>query len=168
MWKPDRNSTQPLYQQIADNLEQRISYGEFPPDSLLPSERKLAELLGVNRSTVVLAYSELRALGIIESRSGSGTRVSNSKWGATPKHTPNWHRYAEGGNFLPNLPFLRRIREALTHDPSLIDFASGELAGDLAPIKEMNTLMSQNRTRPISVMIIRKDMVHSEKRWLHI
>ncbi|MCM3256583.1 PLP-dependent aminotransferase family protein [Paenibacillus sp. FSL H8-0457] len=143
VWKPDRNSTRPLYQQIADDLEQRISYGEFPPGSLLPSERKLAEQLGVNRSTVVLAYSELRALGIIESRSGSGTRVSNSKWGATPKHTPNWRRYAEGGNFLPNLPFLRRIREALAHDPSLIDFASGELAGDLAPIQEMNTLMSQ-------------------------
>ncbi|MGG3282613.1 PLP-dependent aminotransferase family protein [Paenibacillus solani] len=144
MWKPDRNSTDPLYQQIANDLEQRISYGEFPPGSLLPSERKLAEQLGVNRSTVVLAYSELRALGIIESRSGSGTRVSSSKWGATPKHTPNWHRYAEGGSFLPNPPFLRRIREALAQDPTLIDFASGELAGDLVPVQEMNTLMSQN------------------------
>ncbi|KOP64013.1 GntR family transcriptional regulator [Bacillus sp. FJAT-18019] len=144
MWKPDRNSTDPLYQQIANDLEQRISYGEFPPGSLLPSERKLAEQLGVNRSTVVLAYSELRALGIIESRSGSGTRVSSSKWGATPKHTPNWHRYAEGGSFLPNPPFLRRIREALAQDPNLIDFASGELASDLVPVQEMNALMSQN------------------------
>lgn len=145
VWKPDRKSNQPLYQQIADDLEQRISYGEFPPGSLLPSERKLADQLGVNRSTVVLAYAELRSLGIIESRSGSGTRVSRTKWGATPKHTPNWHRYAEGGNFLPNLPFLRRIRVALEQDPSIIDFASGELAGDLAPIDEINAIMNEKQ-----------------------
>lgn len=145
MWKPDRESNQPLYQQIADDLEQRISYGEFPPGSLLPSERKLAEQLGVNRSTVVLAYAELRSLGIIESKSGSGTRVCKTKWGATPKHTPNWHRYAEGGSFLPNLPFLRRIRVALERDPTIIDFASGELAGDLAPIDEINAIMNEKQ-----------------------
>lgn len=99
MWKPDRNNPKPLYEQIADHLEQRISYGEFPPGSLLPSERKLAEQLRVNRSTVILAFGELRSMGIIESRPGSGTRVSKFKWGAVPKHTPNWKRYAEGGSF---------------------------------------------------------------------
>ncbi|MFC5648822.1 PLP-dependent aminotransferase family protein [Paenibacillus solisilvae] len=144
MWKPDRQSSQPLYQQIADDLERRISYGEFPPGSVLPSERKLAEQLEVNRSTVVLAYAELRVLGIIESQSGSGTRVSKYKWGATPKHTPNWHRYAEGGSFLPNLPFLRRVREALGQNQTLIDFASGELAADLSPVEEINMLMNEN------------------------
>ncbi|PUA38751.1 GntR family transcriptional regulator [Paenibacillus elgii] len=144
MRQPDRHSNQPLYQQIADDIERRISYGEFPPGSLLPSERKLAEQLGVNRSTVILAYAELRALGIVESRTGSGTRVSKYKWGATPKHTPNWHRYVEGGSFLPNLPFLRRVREALQQDNTLIDFASGELGADISPVKEINTLMDEN------------------------
>ncbi|CAG7599473.1 HTH-type transcriptional regulator NorG [Paenibacillus solanacearum] len=146
MWKPDRYGAQPLYQQIADDLEQRIAYGEFPPGSPLPSERRLAEQLGVNRSTIVQAYAELRSLGIIESRSGSGTRVSRHKWGATPRHTPNWHRYAEGGSFLPNLPFLRRIREALQQDKSLIDFASGELGADLSPVKQINTLFDSSYT----------------------
>lgn len=114
MWMPDRRSRQPLYQQIADDIERRIAYGEFPLGSLLPSERKLAAQLGVNRSTVILAYAELRALGIIESRSGSGTRVSKYKWGATPKHTPNWHRYVEGGSFLPNVAFLRQLMRMAT------------------------------------------------------
>lgn len=144
MWMPDRRSNQPLYQQIADDIERRIAYGEFPPGSLLPSERKLAAQLGVNRSTVILAYAELRALGIIESRSGSGTRVSKYKWGATPKHTPNWHRYVEGGSFLPNVAFLRRIREALQQDSTLIDFASGELGADLSPVEEINALIDEN------------------------
>ena len=145
MWKPDRQSGKPLYEQIADHIEQRISYGEFPPGSLLPSERKLAAQLGVNRSTIIMAFDELRAIGIIESKTGSGTRVSTTKWEVAPKHTPNWKRYSEGGNFLPNLPFMRKIREALARDPSLIDFASGELAADLAPIEEISSLMSENR-----------------------
>ncbi|MCJ8013656.1 PLP-dependent aminotransferase family protein [Paenibacillus sp. KQZ6P-2] len=144
MWKPDRQSKKPLYEQIADHLEQRISYGEFPPGSLLPSERKLAEQLGVNRSTVILAFAELRSMGIIESRSGSGTRVSKYKWGATPRHTPNWKRYTEGGSFLPNVPFLRRIRDALSQNPSMIDFASGELSGDLSPMDEIAMLMKDH------------------------
>lgn len=144
MWKPDRSSSQSLYQQIADDIERRISYGEFPPGSQLPFERKLAEQLGVNRSTVILAYAELRALGIIESRTGSGTRVSKYKWGAMPKHTPNWHRYVEGGSFLPNVPFFRRIREALQKDKTLIDFASGELGADLSPVTEINMLINEN------------------------
>lgn len=144
MWKLDRQDSQPLYLQIVDEIERSISYGVFPPGSLLPSERKLAEQLGVNRSTVILAYDELRALGIIESRMGSGTRVRQNKWGVIPKHTPNWKRYIEGGHFLPNLPFLRRIREALEQNKSLIDFASGELGGDISPLKEINTLMDES------------------------
>lgn len=144
MWKPDRSKKMPLYQQIADNIEKRIAYGEFPPGSLLPSERKLASQLEVNRSTVILAYEELRAIGIIESRSGGGTRVSTHKWGATPVHTPNWHRYVEGGNFLPNVPFLRRIREALQQNEQLIDFASGDLASELMPNKEIKILLSEH------------------------
>ncbi|WP_259392241.1 PLP-dependent aminotransferase family protein [Paenibacillus thiaminolyticus] len=120
MWMPDRRNSQPLYQQIADDIERRIAYGEFPPGSLLPSERKLAAHLGVNRSTVILAYAELRALGIIESRSGSGTRVSKYKWGATPKHTPNWHRYVEGGSFLPNVAFLSQYRGIQTTESSIL------------------------------------------------
>lgn len=145
MWKPDRESDQPLYLQIVDDIERKISYGEFPPGSLLPSERRLAEQLEVNRSTVVLAYDELRSLGIVKSKRGSGTRVAKYKWGATPKRTPNWQSYVSSGHFLPNVPFLRRIREALKQNHSLIDFASGELGADLSPLKEINALMNEHQ-----------------------
>lgn len=75
MWKPDRSSHKPVYQQITEYIERRIVYGEYPPGSLLPSERKLAEQFGVNRSTVVQAFDQLRATGLVESIVGSGTRV---------------------------------------------------------------------------------------------
>ncbi|RTE06425.1 PLP-dependent aminotransferase family protein [Paenibacillus whitsoniae] len=144
MWKPDRDSKKPIYEQIAAHLEQRIACSEFPPGSLLPSERKLAEQLGVNRSTIIQAFAELRSIGLIESQLGSGTRVSQTKWGVTPQYALNWRKYAEGGNFLPNVPFLRRIREALHQQPALIDFASGELAGSLAPTEEIQQLMREH------------------------
>lgn len=140
MWKPDREDPIPLYRQIADHLQEMIVHGEYPPGSPLPSERKLAEQFGVNRSTVVLAYAELRSLGLVESRPGSKTQVSSS-WSQADSRTPEWHRYAENGGFLPNLPFLRRIRDALALDGTIIDFASGKLSTDLSPIQEINAIM---------------------------
>ncbi|BBH21794.1 transcriptional regulator [Paenibacillus baekrokdamisoli] len=143
MWKPERASKKPLYQQIADHLERRISYGELPPGSILPSERKLAEQLEVNRSTVIQAYEELRASGLVESVVGSGTRVSRTKWGIAPKHTPNWRQYTEGGTFLPNLPFMRRIREVTRSHPNIINMASGELSSDMFPNDIVQSLLQE-------------------------
>lgn len=100
--------------------------------------------MGVNRSTVVLAYEELRARGLIESYTGSGTRVSLNKWSHTPKQTPNWRQYVEEGQFLPNPPFMRRIRNSLLKDRQLIDFASGELARELTPSREIARLMQEH------------------------
>ncbi len=80
-WKVDRQSNKPLYQQVFDFIEQKISYGEFPPGTLLPSERKLAEQLNVNRMTIVHVYDKLNAVGLVERKRGSGTRVSTHKWG---------------------------------------------------------------------------------------
>jgi GntR family transcriptional regulator of abcA and norABC len=143
MWKPDRSAKKPLYQQIVDHLERSISYGELPPGTTLPSERKLAEQLNVNRSTIIQAYDQLRASGRIERTVGSGTRVSRTKWGISPKHTPNWRQYTEGGTFLPNLPLMRRIREVTSNQPTIINMASGELSSDLFPNDIVSTILQQ-------------------------
>ncbi|OCT13905.1 GntR family transcriptional regulator [Paenibacillus pectinilyticus] len=144
MWKPDRSRKTPIYQQIADYMEHRISFGEFPPGSLLPSERKLADELRVNRSTVVAAYEELRSLGILVSSKGSGTLVTNYNKGNAASLTPNWKEYVNGGNFLPNLPFIRRIREELRKKTDMIDFASGELSPDLFPNEVVRELLQKH------------------------
>jgi DNA-binding transcriptional MocR family regulator len=46
---------------------------------MLPSERRLAELLLISRTTVVAAYGVLRAEGRLRSRRGSGTRVCDRR-----------------------------------------------------------------------------------------
>ncbi|GII25349.1 GntR family transcriptional regulator [Planosporangium mesophilum] len=63
------------YAQIADELRLRIENGTYPPGSLLPSEPRLAEELGVSRVTVNKAITLLRASGDVKVRRGSGTSV---------------------------------------------------------------------------------------------
>jgi GntR family transcriptional regulator / MocR family aminotransferase len=69
----DRDSAQPLYQQIEAFLRQGILSGSLPPETRLPSGRQLAKNLGVNRITVERAYAELEADGLTYALMGSGT-----------------------------------------------------------------------------------------------
>ena len=71
----DRQSQEPLYQQIEQHLRQGILSGGLAAETRLPASRQLARDLGVNRITVENAYSELEADGLIFSRVGSGTYV---------------------------------------------------------------------------------------------
>ncbi|RZS40969.1 DNA-binding transcriptional MocR family regulator [Herbihabitans rhizosphaerae] len=66
----------PLYRALAAALRSAIEADSLPPGARLPSERDLAAALVVSRSTVVAAYDELRAGGLVDSRRGSGTVVA--------------------------------------------------------------------------------------------
>lgn len=82
--KIDRQQKIPVYGQIAKQLQAQIISGELPAGSGLPSERVLADLLGVHRNTVVKAYSELKADGLIQSKQGVGYIVSAEDRDAAP------------------------------------------------------------------------------------
>ena len=74
-WKLDNDSKILFISKLLTLSRNVLHTGNFP-GSFLPSERKLATQLNVNRSTVTTAYNELRAMGIVESTTGKGTRVS--------------------------------------------------------------------------------------------
>ncbi|MEU6367315.1 GntR family transcriptional regulator [Streptomyces sp. NPDC046931] len=67
-----------LYQQVAAAIREAILSGEFPPDSLLPSEAQLMGRYGVSRPTVRNAIAALRAEGLIDVRHGKGSFVRSS------------------------------------------------------------------------------------------
>lgn len=69
----DKNANTPIYLQIFEQIRIKILNGELMPGFKLPPERKLADSLGVNRSTVLNAYRELKAEGFVESKVGHGT-----------------------------------------------------------------------------------------------
>lgn len=67
--------TQRLYQQVADSIRKQIQSGSAPPGSRLPSEKLLAQQLGVSRPTVREAMISLEIAGLVEIRTGSGSYV---------------------------------------------------------------------------------------------
>jgi DNA-binding GntR family transcriptional regulator len=66
----------PRYQQIADELRNRIRAGGFAAGRLLPSESNLSDEFSVSRVTVRRALEQLRDVGLIDSRQGLGWFVA--------------------------------------------------------------------------------------------
>ncbi len=63
----------PGYANLAERLRTLILDGRLPLQTLLPSERSLAEALGTSRTTTTAAYGVLRDIGFAQSRQGRGT-----------------------------------------------------------------------------------------------
>ncbi|MEM7191149.1 MAG: FadR/GntR family transcriptional regulator [Pseudomonadota bacterium] len=63
---------------ITVDLRQRIVLSQYPADSRLPAERALADEYGVARGTVREALKILEKQGLVETRAGSGTYVTES------------------------------------------------------------------------------------------
>ena len=69
--------TERLYEQIVDQIEDRILSGVLKVGDKLPSERELAEQFTVSRTAVREAVKILVEKGLIEIRAGRGTFVMN-------------------------------------------------------------------------------------------
>jgi GntR family transcriptional regulator/MocR family aminotransferase len=67
-----RDSRQPLFVQLCEQIRQRIISGQLDTDMRLPPSRILATEQAISRSTVVTAYEQLVAEGYIEGRRGAG------------------------------------------------------------------------------------------------
>ena len=75
-WKPAlRKSAGPVYLAIAAALSDDILAGNLPAGARLPTQRELADSLGIHFTTVTRAYEEARRLGLVEGRVGQGTYV---------------------------------------------------------------------------------------------
>jgi GntR family transcriptional regulator, transcriptional repressor for pyruvate dehydrogenase complex len=68
----------PLKEQVIRELVRLIDEKAFAPGDRIPTERELSERLAVSRSTVREAVQFLQALGVLETRHGSGTFVAVS------------------------------------------------------------------------------------------
>ncbi|GGO08885.1 GntR family transcriptional regulator [Microbispora rosea subsp. aerata] len=62
--------------QIAREVREAVRSGRLVPGTRLPATRDLARDLGLSRGVVVEAYEQLVAEGLLESRTGAGTRVA--------------------------------------------------------------------------------------------
>lgn len=135
----DRASDVPVYQQIVQSLRGQILKGSLPEGYRLPPERSLAAELGVNRTTVMNAYAELKAEGLLSSRVGDGTRVSAPE-AAAPEPAREvlplrWSDFARL-SFRPSDQEVRRLL-ALSEGKGTIVLSLGFPALDLIPIAQL-------------------------------
>jgi DNA-binding transcriptional regulator YhcF (GntR family) len=74
----DRASKVPLHRQIHQQIRRPIRGGAVHYEARLPSTRVMAKLLGVSRNTVLAAYDDLAADGLLRGERGAGMRVNSS------------------------------------------------------------------------------------------
>ncbi len=142
----DKLSSIPLYQQLVEQIRQLIRSGALLPGDRLPPERKLAQQLAVNRTTILNAYRELKAEGFVTSHVGQGTVVSDTGEaarlpGATHKE-PEWsHFFSAYGNRIRDDSLGELLNIANRED--VISFAAGIANYDAGPLADMRDIIDQ-------------------------
>lgn len=136
----NRNNGEPLYIQIKNQLRAMIDVGTLPPGYCLPPERKLAKSLGVNRTTILNAFRDLKAEGYLSSHVGQGTLVCRPILPAEPEGLhplPFSWRQVYSHNVNNYESSTTRDLLAITSQKNMISFAAGIAIPDLNPLAEI-------------------------------
>ncbi|WP_068181551.1 GntR family transcriptional regulator [Mycobacterium sp. UM_CSW] len=162
---PDR---QRVDEQIAASIADAILDGAFPPGSLLPPERELAEQLNVNRTSLRLGLARLQQMGLIEARHGSGNVVRDPEALTHPAVVEALVRRL-GPEFLAELleiraalgPLIGRLAaqrgapedaEALRAALAAVAEADGPAALQAADVAYFRVLIHGSRNRALGLM----------------
>lgn len=96
-----------IHQEVINSILQMLEINHMQPGDRLPSERELAESLGVSRTSVRQGLKVLESMGRLETRVGSGTYVSSDQ---VPQISVNDMEFNKKG--LQDLIYMRYIVEA--------------------------------------------------------
>jgi GntR family transcriptional regulator len=72
-------SDEPIYAQIVAQISEAVARGHVSVGDKLPPVRKLAAELVINPNTVARAYSALEQAGLVTTKTGAGTFVSDPR-----------------------------------------------------------------------------------------
>ena len=122
-----------LYQDVVRQIRNLIDEGTLKPGDRLPSERELAEQLQVSRSSLREAMRTLELQGLVVSRPGAGTFVSNDTNGSVADALTAY--LADGKDALKDVFEMRHILE-----PQMAALAAGRATPeDLQRLEQMLT-----------------------------
>ncbi|MCL4846359.1 MAG: PLP-dependent aminotransferase family protein [Acidobacteria bacterium] len=120
----------PRYRHLARVLESAIADGRLGSGERLPPERALAARLGLSRTTVVAAYRELEARGLVRAHVGRGTFVCAAVESSGAPFA--WRGKVAAAAARSSAPYIRDLLRQAT-DPRLVSFAAGLPALDGFP-----------------------------------
>jgi 2-aminoadipate transaminase len=147
---PDRTKREPLARQIQLHIERLVSQRLLAPGVKLPATRELARELGVNRTTVALAYDELVASGWARAHVGQGTFVADQAPAGAEAPRPSVPRFDWSG-------FLSKSSQVIAADarrrlaysqvprpaPGVISFAGGMPDASLFPTDAFRRVLNR-------------------------
>ncbi len=138
--------TEPLQQQLYQQLSQRILRQRYLPGSRLPSSRQMALDLGVSRNTVNAVYDQLKAEGFLQSRAGKGVFVHEDIATVAEPAGPGPRRPIRTAAALPPLPAPRANKLRTVEDANL-PFQPGLPDLDAFPIRSWNRILHHQESR---------------------
>jgi DNA-binding transcriptional MocR family regulator len=149
----DRKAEAPLYLQIVEQIADLIASGKLAAGFRLPPERQLARTLGVNRSTILNAYRELKARRLVEARVGRGTSILPTSAQQPARQPPRpapgyrdpdivWQQLFRDRAVRSQDGILRDLL-ALSEREDTIPLAMGLPAPDLLPLRTYQELMGE-------------------------
>jgi DNA-binding transcriptional MocR family regulator len=136
-----KDSVEPIYQQLARHFKLHIESGRIAPGERLPPTRDLARQLGIGRISVVNAYAQLQADGLIAAHPGRGTFVTGSR-PVRPVNTG----LAWATRETPQ--FSMREMTRLARQPGIIAFSGGTPPEEFLPVEALrqaiNTVLDRD------------------------
>ncbi|WNG90819.1 FadR/GntR family transcriptional regulator [Mycobacterium sp. ITM-2016-00318] len=131
---------------VFDQIVSGVLSGEMQPGESLPSERRLAEVLGVSRPAVREALKRLSAAGLVEVRQGDATTVRDFRRHAGLDLLPRLLLHA--GEL--DLSVVRSILEARLHNgPKTAELAAVRRRPGLAALLNEAIENLESETDPI-------------------
>ena len=138
-WRPllklDEAQPQASYRKIVEGLVTAITEGRLRPGTLLPGTREMAQLLDVNRKTVILAYEEAVTKGWLESVQRRGTFVSTQLATGAVAARSALPSFALALSQAPAVAYFTASEQAveLQHQPGALFFDNGACDHRLLP-----------------------------------
>lgn len=122
---------QPLYERIAERIEQEIVSGTFMPDTRIPSVRKASKQFDVSIATIMQAYSLLEDRGFIKARPQKGYFVQANF--STSSSSTNLSPIQYDGRMYQ---ILGRLLHASQND-NIAQFGAAIPNSDFLPIRQL-------------------------------
>ena len=136
--------TRPFYRRLVELIERGVARHDVPPGFQLPPERDLSRTLKVSRATVVAAYRELEARGLVRAYVGRGTFVcARPDPGSAPFA---WRGKVSASALQAADPTVRDL-VAHASDPTLTSFAAGTPALECFPTDALRHAVDAILTR---------------------
>lgn len=134
-----RNTFEPLYYQIREDIREKINSNEYPPNSMIPSEAELCEMYGVSRVTVRRAILDLVQEGILTRGKGKGTFVSENYGLTTMNGVQSFTQELLGLNMRPSAKLLScKIRKADSSLRKVMGLEEGEKVVTISRLRLVN------------------------------